>query len=57
MATVLQEYTTEEQRSVVLFWGAKGLNVKDIHKKKYFMFKVGNVCGVKWFTAEWQRFR
>jgi hypothetical protein len=33
MATVLEEYTTEEQRSVVLFFlWAKGLNAKDIHK-------------------------
>jgi hypothetical protein len=32
-ATVLQEYTTEEQRSVVLFVGTEGLNTKDIHKK------------------------
>jgi hypothetical protein len=32
MATVLEECITEEQRSVVpLFW-AKGLNAKDIHK-------------------------
>jgi hypothetical protein len=32
MATVLEEYTTEEQRSVVHFLWAKGLNAKDIHK-------------------------
>jgi hypothetical protein len=33
MATVLEKYTTEEQRSVVRFLWAEGLNVKDIHKE------------------------
>jgi hypothetical protein len=35
MATVLEEYTTEEQQSVFRFfflWG-KGLGAKDIHKE------------------------
>jgi hypothetical protein len=32
MATVPEEYTTEEQGSVVRFLCAKGLNAKDIHK-------------------------
>jgi hypothetical protein len=32
MATVPEEYSTEEQNSVVLFLWAKGLNAKDIHK-------------------------
>jgi hypothetical protein len=33
MATVLEEYTTKEQCSVVRsFCGQKGLNAKDIHK-------------------------
>jgi hypothetical protein len=32
MATMLEECTTEEQRSVVLFLWTKGLNAKDIHK-------------------------
>jgi hypothetical protein len=32
MVTVLQEYNTEEQRSVVHFLWAKGLNAKDIYK-------------------------
>jgi DNA-binding NarL/FixJ family response regulator len=36
MANLLQESTTEKQRSVVRFW-AKGLNAKDIKKK---MFRV-----------------
>jgi hypothetical protein len=33
MATVLEECTTVEQRSVVSFLWAKGLNAKDIHKE------------------------
>jgi hypothetical protein len=33
MATVLEEYTPEEQRSVVRFLWTKGLNAKDIHKE------------------------
>jgi hypothetical protein len=35
MATVLEEYTTEEQRSVVRFLWAKGLNAKDTHKEMF----------------------
>jgi hypothetical protein len=33
MTIVLQEYSTEEQRSVVRLLWAKGLNAKDIHKE------------------------
>jgi hypothetical protein len=33
MATMVEEQTMEEQRSVVRFMCAKGLNAKDIHKK------------------------
>jgi hypothetical protein len=33
MTTLLGEYTTEEQRSVVRFLWAKGLYAKDIHKE------------------------
>jgi hypothetical protein len=47
MATVLEDYTTEEQSSVVHFWWAEGLNAKDIHEE---MFTVGSVCCVKQFT-------
>jgi hypothetical protein len=35
MATVLDENTTEEKRSVVRFLWAKGLNAKDIHKEMF----------------------
>jgi hypothetical protein len=31
----------------VRFLLAKGLNAKDIHKKKCFLFTVGSVCRVK----------
>jgi hypothetical protein len=53
MATVLEDFTTEEQRSVVRFLWAKGLNAKDI----CFLLLVGSVCGVKRFTFRWQTFR
>jgi hypothetical protein len=33
MPTVLEELTTEEQRSTVRSFMAKGLNAKDIHKE------------------------
>jgi hypothetical protein len=35
MATVLEEYTAEEQRSVVRVLWAKGLNANDIHKEMF----------------------
>jgi hypothetical protein len=34
MATVLEEYPTEEQRSIVSLW-AKGLNENDFHKEMF----------------------
>jgi hypothetical protein len=47
MATVLEECTTEEYRSVVLFFlRAKELNTRDIYKE-IFLFTVGSVCRVK----------
>jgi hypothetical protein len=51
MTTVLEECTTEEQRSVVRFFWEKGLNAKDIHEE---MFTVGNGCRVKRFTTGWR---
>jgi hypothetical protein len=33
MATVLEDCTTEEQRSVVHILWAKGLNANDVHKE------------------------
>jgi hypothetical protein len=47
MATVLEEYTIEEQRSVLFLW-AEGLNANNILKE---MFPVYGVCCTKWFTA------
>jgi hypothetical protein len=35
MTTVLEEYSTEEQRSVMRFLWAKGLNENDIHKEMF----------------------
>jgi hypothetical protein len=35
MATVLEEYTTAEERPVVRFLWAKGLNAKDIKKEMF----------------------
>jgi hypothetical protein len=51
--TVLEEFTTEEQRSVVRYLWAKGLNTKDIHKN-ILLFSVGRVFRVKRFTT-WSR--
>jgi hypothetical protein len=42
MVTVLKEYNTEEQHSVVLFLWAKGLNAKDIHKEMFPVY--GGKC-------------
>jgi hypothetical protein len=42
MATVLEECTTEEQRYVVRFLWAKGLNAKDIHKEMFHVY--GGKC-------------
>jgi hypothetical protein len=48
MAAVLEACTSEEQRSVVRFLWAKGLNAKDIHTE---MFTVETVSRVKRFTG------
>jgi transposase len=40
MATVLEECNTEEQRSVVRFLWAKGLNEKNIHKEMFSAYGV-----------------
>jgi hypothetical protein len=42
MATVLEECTIEEQRSVVRFLWANGHNVKDIHKDIFSVY--GEKC-------------
>jgi hypothetical protein len=53
MATVFEEYSTEEQRYLVRYLREKELTSKDIHKE---MFTVGSVCRVKRFTAESRNF-
>jgi hypothetical protein len=35
--TVLEGYTTKQQRSVACFLWAKGLNAKDIHKEMFLV--------------------
>jgi hypothetical protein len=40
--TVLEDCSTEEQRSVVSFLWAKGLNAKDIHKEMFPVY--GGKC-------------
>jgi hypothetical protein len=42
MATVLENFTTEEQRSVGVFLGTKGLNAKDIRKEMFPVY--GGKC-------------
>jgi hypothetical protein len=38
MATVLEEYATEEQLSVVRFFWTKVLNAKDIRKERFSLY-------------------
>jgi hypothetical protein len=42
MATVLEEYTTKEQSSVVHFLWATGLNAKDVHNEMFPVY--GGMC-------------
>jgi hypothetical protein len=42
IATMLEEYTTEEQNFVVRFLWAKGLNAKDIYKEMFPVY--GGKC-------------
>jgi hypothetical protein len=50
MVTILEEYNTEEQRSVVRFCGQK-VSMQRIFIKKCFLFVVGSVRRIKRFTA------
>jgi hypothetical protein len=54
-ATLLEEYTTKEQRYVVLFCGQKD-SMQRIFIKKCFLFTVGSVCRVKRFTTRSRHF-
>jgi hypothetical protein len=38
MATMLEECATEDQRSVVCFLCARGLNAKNIHKEIFVIY-------------------
>jgi hypothetical protein len=51
MAAVLDGCTTGEQRSVARFFfcGQKD-SMQRIFLKKYFLFTVGSICRVKWFS-------
>jgi hypothetical protein len=42
MSAVLEEYTNEEQHSVVRFLWAKGRNAKDLHKEMCYVY--GGKC-------------
>jgi hypothetical protein len=63
MVTVLEAHITEEQRSVVRFLSANGLNAKDIHKEifpvyggKYLSRKAVHIR-VENLPSRWQTFR
>jgi hypothetical protein len=55
LATVLEECITEEQRCVVRFLWAKGLNAKDIHKESFHV-NVGKCLSRKVVPPWWQTF-
>jgi hypothetical protein len=54
-ATVLEEYSAEEQRSVVRFYGQKD-SMQRIFIKKSFLFAVGSVCCEKRFITASRNF-
>jgi hypothetical protein len=56
MATLLEECTSEEQRSVALFLWAKGLNAKDVHKEMFPTY-CGKCLSRKAVPPWWQTFR
>jgi hypothetical protein len=49
MATVLEEYTIEEHRSVLRFLCGQKDSIQSILINKCFLFTVGSVCRVKLF--------
>jgi hypothetical protein len=51
MATVLEDGTTEEQRSVVRFLWPKGLNAKCIHKEMFPVY--GGRCLARTALHNW----
>jgi hypothetical protein len=56
MVIVFKACTTEEQRSVVRFLWAKGLDAKDIHKE-IFPIYCGKCLSRKAVPSWWQMFR
>jgi hypothetical protein len=55
MVTVLEEYATEEQRSLVRFCGQKD-SMQRIFIKKCILFTVGSIYRVKRFYLDGTRF-
>jgi hypothetical protein len=55
MATSFEECATEEQRSVVRFLWAKGLNAKDIHNKMFPVY--GGKCLSRKAAHNWVKKR
>jgi hypothetical protein len=51
MATVLEEYTTEEKSSIVHFLWAKGLSEKDIHNEMFPVY--GGKCLSRKVVHNW----
>jgi hypothetical protein len=51
MATVLEECTTEEQRSVLRILWTKGLDAKDIHKEIFPVY--GGKCLLHKVVHNW----
>jgi hypothetical protein len=56
MATVFEECSTEEQRSAVRFFLAKGLNAKDIYKGMFLVYG-GKCLSREAVQPWWQTFR
>jgi hypothetical protein len=51
MATLLEECTVAEERSVLRFFVAKGFNVEDIYKEMFPVYGGQCFCRVKRFTT------
>jgi hypothetical protein len=51
IATVLEEYNTEEQRSVVRFLREKLLRANDIHKEMFPVY--GGKCSLRKLVHNW----
>jgi hypothetical protein len=56
MATVLEEYTTEEHSYIVRFFCGQKDSMQKIFIKKGFLFTVGSVCSVKRFSLGGKHF-